>query len=93
MDLRKRKNMAAMLQGTRPGMKKRMKVRTMSSVDSSNKRSEKQKDIDFLRQGITMGAGPLMGATAAYQIAKRAGKEGLKNLKSSAQKFKDRYTK
>ena len=86
----------AMYGQRRPGMQRRMKGkknRKMFSADSSNKKSEKQKDIDFLRQGITMGAGPLMGATAAYQIAKSLGKEGLKNLKSSAQKFKDRYTK
>ena len=86
----------AMYGKRRPGMQKKIKGRKggiMSLADSSNKKSEKQKDIDFLRQGITMGAGPLMGATAAYQIAKSAGKEGLKNLKSAAQKFKDRYTK
>tara|TARA_R110000851_G_scaffold237727_1_gene390562 strand:- start:592 stop:855 length:264 start_codon:yes stop_codon:yes gene_type:complete len=86
----------AMYGKRRPGMQRRIKGKKggrMSSAGSSNKTNEKQKDIDFLRQGITMGAGPLMGATAAYQIAKSLGKEGLKNLKSSAQKFKDRYTK
>ena len=86
----------AMYGQRRPGMQKKIKGKKgggTSSADSSNKKSEKQKDIDFLRQGITMGAGPLIGATAAYQIAKSAGKEGLKNLKSAAQKFKDRYTK